>query len=179
MFVCGADYMTMSYISAKYTCEDGYYVMDLESIEICSGECNEDYTDCMVYLENEGDECVYGTYTEKCTNGVVDYCDAENDGDTGSVTAFVCREDDTCKSFTSINYANCYSDEDVCTNVGEESTKCFEYGNYGNVVGKFSCLEASDGSAAYNVIISLEEQCLTADGEAGGECNAAGTGCKE
>ena len=170
-FVCEYSDDYNVYYSGKYVCKNGYYVSDNTSIEICSNDCNENNTACKKYLNNEGNICIYGEYKEKCTNGVVDYCEPEETSNKGKITAYKCDEGYTCTAFDSENYAGCVAPSDECTKVGQAVSACFAQNNTSYAI-TYVCTKANDGKLYY--IPGEAKVCPN-----GSICNEAGTACAE
>ena len=102
------------------------------------------------------------TFVESCNEkGEVVYCDG------GVVTAAACKEGYTCLTVKDGNYANCFTDEDICDTKGEVEAYCDSENYSYDAQVKLECSEMSDGSLR---TVFTGEYCDIS-------CNEEGTAC--
>ena len=102
------------------------------------------------------------TFVESCNEkGEVVYCDG------GVVTAAACKEGYTCLTVKDGNYANCFTDEDICETKGEVEAYCDSENYSYDAQVKLECSEMSDGSLR---TVFTGEYCDIS-------CNEEGTAC--
>ncbi len=148
--------------------DDGvlHWEEDEDTYKKCEFGCNSDGTDCgEALVSDEGQSCTSTSRADRCDGNVLSYC-----GASGKVIAGDCAEDDAvCATVDNGTYADCFYEEDVCTQVGTKSTYCDPYYE---AVFNTECKAASDGKKYDVVDWDNYKECDYG-------CNAAGTDCAD
>ena len=157
--------------------EDGGFGAPFYDYETCSNGCNAEANACNKLVEDEGDACDSGTFTERCDGSILVYCLY------GQVVAGDCSGEESataCGYSSTDNYADCVVPES-CQKGAEPSLAC-KMDSYGDEYSvKTVCVEASDGtSGEVEIVVECSHGCDETTGECtklveneGESCNAA------
>lgn len=154
--------------------ENGKLFWVTQDTEECadSQACNATLTACAAKTP-----CREATYQETCADQIGSYCYE------GTVARFNCDSysalygtEHTCHVFkrNGNDYAQCVSNQDLCTLPGKTKTSCTNTASAGAMLTTKTCLKTQDDDKSYLIASDIPVACANTE-----TCNDAFTGCEE
>ncbi len=152
-----------SYYESSYQCAEkiggGYFALDYNDYY--------EATACLYGCDDNLHRCAELVCKEYCVGNVLNYC-----GESGSEEMDCTELDAFCRSFSKVDYADCFDSADICPEANATKTSC-DIKNGKSIVTTRTCLSAT------NVTEDKMYWVKTSTKTCSGACNSSKTDCAQ